>query len=104
MLVVGQKTGKYYASNISTNAMYVEYSTIAKDFKFVLVSEVKSKDFGQRVGKAPRVFVIKTDAKIDFKENDKIVWNEKEYLIRDVTEEDSPMTTLLVNKQITMEG
>ena len=104
MLIVGQKTAKYYASSIATTGDYIQYASVGKEFKFMLVSERKNYDLSNKIGKATRTFVIRTDAKIDFKENDKIVWNERDYIISDVTEEDSKMTTLLVNKSITMVG
>lgn len=104
MLIIGQRTAKHYASKISDNAMFLEYASVGKEFSFYLVNEVKTRDFTQRVGKATRTLTIRSDAKIDFKENDKIVWNDKEYVIQDVTEEESAMTTLLKNKLIIMVG
>lgn len=104
MLIVGQQSGKWYESAIATRGDYISYATIGKDFSFMIVQEKKNYDYANRVAKATKSITIRTDAKLEFKENDKIVYEEKDYFISDVTIEKSKMTTLLQNKLIVMVG
>ena len=104
MLVAGEKSAKYYASSISDENDSVEYATIPLQFNFILISNTIRQDYSGRIGKPVRTVVIRTSANIEFKEDDRIVWNEKIYKIIDIPETNNAFKSSLTSKLITMVG
>ena len=104
MLIIGQKTAKYYAATVSTKGDYITYATVGKKFDFFKISEKKNFDLSNKLGKSTRTYTIRTDAKLNFKESDKIIFEEKEFIISEVNPDDSVMTSILENKLIVMVG
>lgn len=104
MLIVGQKTATHFPHSINDENDAIEFEAVGQDFDFILVSDRKAYDYANRLGKSTRVVTIRTDANIDFQEDDKIVWDGKTYKISDVPFTDSKLTSLRMNKIITMVG
>lgn len=104
MLVVGQKEGKYYESSVSDEHDSIDYSTIAQDFHFILISNTIRQDYTGRIGKPVRTVVIRSSAGLPFKEDDRIEWDGKNYKIVDVPETTNSLTSKLTSKVITMVG
>lgn len=103
MLIVGKQDAYWQKGTINFDNNAIDFGT-PRLFEFWLVDKKLAQDYSNPVARRRYTLTIRTIAKLPFNEDDRIVWNDKNYTIVEVIKADNPLMAMLSDTILVMVG